>query len=160
MSTARRSNSRREKRGIVLILVISLLALFILMGVTFALVSASYLSSSKVDKEIQRVGDSPAVETDLVLQPILCDTYARTVLSGHSFLADIYGGDWVTGTVSIVIPNVDPMPAGATQGQLLKIRVPVGSFSQVPHYYAGRVITFTPMGTGPLPGSPNRYLVY
>ena len=52
------SGSRR--RGIVLLLVISLLALFILMGITFALVSSQYQYASKLEKEDQRVGDQPS----------------------------------------------------------------------------------------------------
>ena len=48
-----------RRRGIVLLVVISLLALFILMGITFALVSNQYQYASKLDKEVERLGDLP-----------------------------------------------------------------------------------------------------
>src|SRR5262245_423983 len=103
--TRRMRQKARRKRGIVLILVVSLLALFLLMGVTFALVAYFHLDSAKQDKEVQRVGDPPETEMDLVFQQILGETYIRfstqyrTSLQGHSLLADLYGIDGVTGEV-------------------------------------------------------------
>ena len=76
-----------------LLVVISLLALFILMGITFALVSSQYQYASKLEKEIERIGDQPEVEMDQILGQILYDTATRTSLQYHSLLRDLYGYD-------------------------------------------------------------------
>src|SRR4051812_43250800 len=89
------SNSRRRprRRGVILLLVISLLALFVLMGVSFSLIATQSLHGSKLDLKINQNGDDPSSEMDLVLGQLLYDTQARTVLQYHSLLRDLYGYD-------------------------------------------------------------------
>jgi hypothetical protein len=89
----RRGRRQHSRQGVVLLVVVSLLALFILLGVTYSLAVSQYVSASKLEKEIQRLGDTPDVETDRVLGVILYDTQARTVLQYHSLLRDLYGYD-------------------------------------------------------------------
>src|SRR5688572_23184438 len=83
----------RRRRGIVLLVVISLLALFILMGITFALVSSQSHYASKLELKDEQHGDLPEVEMDQILGQILYDTKARTSLQYHSLLRDLYGYD-------------------------------------------------------------------
>jgi len=156
MKTARRPNAKR-RQGIVLILVVSLLALFILLGISFALVAAAHYSAAKVDREIQRVGDMPETEVDLVLQQIICDSLVhRSSLQGHSLLADLYGGDGIgdgitmVGQVATAPTNYDTQPSNnnVKQGQILTFTAAGNSIYQTrsnnaPHYFAGRVMTFT-----------------
>src|SRR5262245_51454740 len=85
--------NRRRRRGIVLILVVSLLALFVLLGATFTLVALQALNASKLELKQNQFGDAPDTEIDLVLGQILYDTQARTVLQYHSLLMDLYGYD-------------------------------------------------------------------
>src|SRR5438046_9803477 len=86
-------SSRRPRRGIVLLLVVSLLALFVLLGATFTLVALQALNASKLEIKQQQVGDPPDTEMDLVIGQILFDTQARTALQYHSLLRDLYGSD-------------------------------------------------------------------
>src|SRR5437762_1835703 len=83
----------RSRRGIVLLLVVSLLALFVLLGATFTLVALHALNASKLELKTQQNGDDPTSEMELVMGQILCDTQARTVLQFHSLLRDLYGYD-------------------------------------------------------------------
>jgi hypothetical protein len=83
----------RSRRGVILLLVVSLLALFVLMGVSFSLVAMNSLSASKLNIKQAQNGDQPDSEFDLVLGQILYDTQARTVLQFHSLLRDLYGYD-------------------------------------------------------------------
>src|SRR4051812_15768658 len=87
------SNLRRPRRGIVLLLVVSLLALFVLLGASFTVVALHALSASKLESKIQQTLDDSNSELDLVLGPLLYDTQARTVLQYHSLLRDLYGYD-------------------------------------------------------------------
>ncbi len=84
---------RRPRRGIVLLLVVSLLALFVLLGATFTLVALHALNASKYEIKIQQYLDDPTSEMDFVMGQILYDTQARTVLQYHSLLRDLYGYD-------------------------------------------------------------------
>ena len=151
----------KQKRGVVLLIVVSLLALFVLLGVSFALVASHSVTASKLDREIQRVGDPPETEADLILGQILYDTVARTSLQNHSLLQDLYGTDSVTGTVAQVPFPYDSVPAGSSGSQISRFRVTpnVGPtlpvWSTVPNYYSGRVITFL---SGPAVNKSSRVL--
>ncbi|HEY2414607.1 MAG TPA: hypothetical protein VGI40_20335 [Pirellulaceae bacterium] len=76
-----------------MLLVISLLALFVLLGVSFSLIALQSLNASKLDLKINQVGDGPDTEMDIVLGQLLYDTQSRTVLQYHSLLRDLYGYD-------------------------------------------------------------------
>src|SRR5687767_13418129 len=84
----------KRKRGVVLLIVVSLLALFILMGITYSLTASRYLDASKHEREVQRLLDPPEAEMDLILGQILYDTLVRTSLQNHSLLRDLYGADF------------------------------------------------------------------
>src|SRR2546423_11887641 len=88
-----KSPRRPRRSGIVLLLVVSLLALFVLLGATFTLVALHALHASKLELKTQQVGDPPDTEMDLVMGQILYDTQSRTVLQYHSLLRDLYGYD-------------------------------------------------------------------
>lgn len=149
--------TRPTQRGVVLLIVVSLLALFILLGVTFTLSVSQYYHASRLEQKDQQYGDLPETEMDLVLGQILYDSAARTVLQYHSLLRDLYGNDLVQGRVELAagtgagnIPlgylnpvNTNPTPGGPT-GQFFRFQLQDsgGLFSPIPGYYSGRVITF------------------
>jgi len=78
-----RGRKRSQKRGIVLLIVVSLLAIFILMGVAFAIVAMHYRNTADIATHIERYGDPPARESELILNQILFDTLARSSLRGR-----------------------------------------------------------------------------
>src|SRR5438105_3164454 len=91
-----KSRGFQPRRGVVLLIVVSLLALFILLGVTYSLSVSQYLNASKLEIAVQRTGDPPETETDIVLGQILFDSpyvatdnRARNSLHHHSLLADL-----------------------------------------------------------------------
>jgi hypothetical protein len=151
----------KRKRGVVLLIVVSLLALFILLGVTYTVVVLQTGHAARLEKEVQRVGDQPETEMDVILGQILYDTQARTSLQHHSLLMDLYGGDQVAGTGDAVrgtvtaIPEFarlpDPMNNPQTVSQVMALYYAPAqgyTFSTITNYYVGRVFTF-------LGGEPN-----
>src|SRR5437868_5038967 len=61
----------RRRQGVVLLIVVSLLALFVLLGVTYTLSVNQYLTASKLDLKVGQFGDSPETEADLVFGQLL-----------------------------------------------------------------------------------------
>src|SRR5437762_7522534 len=126
----------RQKRGVVLLIVVSLLSLFILLGVTYMVAARLAYNTSRFTQAKDQRGDAPETEVDLVVGQILYDTAARTVLQYHSLLMDLYGGDSVTGTVGVGgitgTPPVQPSPAGTTDGNQFAVGYPNNYTNPVP----------------------------
>ncbi len=151
-----RQKLRREKRGVVLLVVVSLLTLFLMIGVTYVLIAGNYRNASDQALRAHRFGDEPEREAEEILGQILYGSMpgSHSVLSQHSLLEDLYGrGDMATGT----IVNILATPNG---GQTVYFSVNFSSPNPVypiPNYYAGRVITFT---NGPAAGLSTRVMAY
>src|SRR5207249_11472812 len=124
-----RGRRHRRPRGVVLLIVISLLALFILLGATFTLVALQALNASKLDAKVSQYGDPAPTEMDLILGQILYDTQARTVLQYHSFLRDLYGDDRVQGQITLT-PPLTGTPGTGKQFYTLQISS-TGSLSPI-----------------------------
>lgn len=137
----------RQRRGVVLLIVISLLTLFILIGVTYAIVASNYLSAAKSTAIIDQVGDPPQVELDEVITRILADTVTASSLQGGSLLTDVYSFDGVYCELTAVVA-----PIRENAGQTLRFSITPSlnapppytgnTLSTVPDYYNGRVVTF------------------
>ena len=108
---------RREKRGVVLLVVVSILTLFLMVGVTYVLIAGHYHDSSKQNQRAKRYGDEPEREMEEVIGQILygasnvpvnfpgvgpsLSNGQRSVIGPHSLLGDLYGGnDSLAGTIS------------------------------------------------------------
>ncbi len=149
---------RKEKRGVVLLVVVSILTLFLMIGVTYVLVAGNYYQASGQALLAKTYGDQPEHEIDEVMGQILFGTPQfggagpRSVISPHSLFADLYGNDGVVGTVMNVANN----PANLNGGQTIRIQVNLPA-QPIPSYYAGRVITFT---NGPAAGISTRVMGY
>jgi hypothetical protein len=151
----RRLRSRnKRKRGIILLMVVSLLALFLLMGVTFAMLAIQYKVAADTHASIGRYGDEPGNELDLGLDIVLFDSVGRSALRGHSLLRDMYGTDYVQTTVASA-------PAFVVSGQFLRFSInttpTAGTLVNIPGFYNARVITFI---TGPAAGTSSRIAGY
>lgn len=150
---------RREKRGVVLLVVVSILTLFLMIGVTYVLVAGNYYSASGQAQKVKRYGDESEREMEDVMGQLLYGTPQfggngpRSVISPHSFFADLYGNDGVIGTVASAMNN----PALLNNGQTIRIQINLPTPQPVPNYYAGRVITFT---DGPAAGISSRIMAY
>ena len=158
--------SKRKKRGIVLLVVVSLLAIFILMGVAFAMVAMHYRKTAEQMPSVGRYGDPAEREFELVMGQLLYDTNMRSSLRLHSLLHDLYGIDTVAGTISAVPTALDAPPGlnlAATppqQPQVWQFEATVApgvTFNPAPGYYSGRVLTFL---SGNAAGHSTRVLEY
>ena len=159
------------RRGIVLLIVISLLALFVLIGVTFVLVSSHYVTSARVTERIDQVGDYPDREFDILISQLIHDTAARSAVRYHSLLEDLYSRDFVFDNASDGIADDDTKilaGSGSSQwnNQAYGFRVnvaafqssaPPGPLATIPDYYTGRILTFT---EGPAKNYSGRILSY
>lgn len=147
----------RRKRGIILMVVISLLTLFILLGVTYTLVATQYREAAGNVANIDRFGDDPVREANLVLDQLISGAPGNSSLKGHDLLGDLYGNDYVKGTVNSAALD------GSTGNQFLTVNYSVlqnasgGAASALVDYYNGRVITFT---SGKAKGLSTRVVAY
>ncbi len=131
-----------KRRGVILMLVLSLLVVFLLLATTFLIVSSQYLKAAKAHANVELRGDNPQKHLDQALYQLLRGTRLRSSLEGHDIFGDLYGEDGLLGTVTGVA-----VEAG---GQFWRINFtaigPIAAggagFSPLPDYYNGRVITF------------------
>src|SRR5262245_28683575 len=97
----RHTSSGPPREGIVFVLVVSLLALFAVVGLSFVIYSESSATGSRIVKEAQTVvDDSAQIEPELILNRILGaliydhpddQTGVYSALRGHSLARNMYG---------------------------------------------------------------------
>ncbi|MCH7729122.1 MAG: hypothetical protein IH991_21965, partial [Planctomycetes bacterium] len=152
MATRRRTQPRR---GLVLLIVLSLLTLFMLMGVTFLISSRQYVKGARARAKHEVTGVNPRKHLDVALYQLLRDTRMVSPISGHSLLGDLYGyadepvkGQVLSVTADSNLPSTPPQPPTQppiynTGGQFYLITfASPGGYSTSTNYYSGRVITF------------------
>lgn len=152
---AQRNNHRRgeQKKGVVLLIVVTLLTLFIMIGITLSLLASSYRGASEQIRAAGTYGDLPEREMDLILEQLLFGSPSVTAVSSHNLLADLYGHDSIKGRVLSATPR--------NGGQVLEISVDTGfnnfgtNAESTPNFYSGRVFTFL---TGQARGISSRIL--
>ncbi len=126
---------RPDRRGVLLMVVLSMLALFLLLGTAFLVTSNFYQKSSRDAAKLNRTGNSPSDLLERAMLQLLRDTNnPSSVLKGHSLLRDVYGTDGFIGRV--LVPNgqvqlmaqyagaslgSSPGALGSTQGQLIDL---------------------------------------
>ncbi len=117
--------SAASRRGVLLLVVLSLLTLFTLIGVTFVLVASQSRRATRADSRHEQHGDDPQRVLDSVFGQIVRDTTnTRSSLQGHSLLADMYGPSPIAGTVTATATVVP-----STGGQFITFNVTADTFS-------------------------------
>ncbi len=136
----------RGRRGVLLLVVLSLLVLFVLIGVTFVLVASQSRRMSRADSRAEQYGDDYRRQLDDVFAQVVRDTTnTNSVLRSHSLLNDIYGLDGARGTISAA-------PTAIASGQFYDISAttlnnvagslyPTTAQIQTPGYFNGCVLT-------------------
>lgn len=169
VTTMMKSNSK-NRSGITLLFVISMIVLFLLMGASFVLMSTQFRRSTDNRARIQtRRDDARTLVSrafyDLFRGPTLDNRFSP--LRGHSILADQYG----YGKTSVVSNAVT---MGNTDGQFLSVELDsdagtpgdqyfqiidqtVLTFSDQEGEYDGLILTFT---DGPAVGISTRIVAY
>jgi hypothetical protein len=142
------SRSRPPRRGVVLLVILSLLVLFALLGVTFVIVSGQYKRSAQSYMRAEMYGDDWVRQIDTGMYVALRDTLdPANVLRTHSLFNDLYGHNTCYGTVT-------GAPTNAGGGQLMNFNCTIvnSAGTAAPDeagYFNGCVLTFfRPMGAG------------
>lgn len=88
----------RERRGVLLLVVLSMLVLFLLIGTTFVLTTSSFRNSAKVIEKKHQTSLQPGDRLERALLHILRDTNnPHSAVRFHSLLRDVYGSDGFVG---------------------------------------------------------------
>ena len=134
---------RKKRRGIVLLMVVSLLALFLLMGVTFAILAIQYKTAADVQAGVERYGDDPMQDLEMGVGAVLYDTQGLGSLRGVSLLRDMYGNDYVHTNVNGA-PSTDNRKTANNQFVVFPMNTTTitGTAANIPGFYNGRVLTF------------------
>ncbi|MCO6456738.1 MAG: hypothetical protein J5I93_15675 [Pirellulaceae bacterium] len=162
--TSEQKHRAKRKRGIVLLVVISLLALFVLIGVTYAIVAGQYRRAAQAGQRFKEWDDDPRDYLDRAFYQAVRDTNNASSVRGHSLLEDLYGNDGVVGRVDVRFDENGQrrVPTALAGGQLVrfsfadlpdsgydspfqpfnKILNPGGLGAGGDDYYNGRVLTF------------------
>jgi hypothetical protein len=97
---------RAPRRGVLLLVVLSMLVLFMLIGTAFLMSSSQYRTSSKAGAKQDRVGNYPTNLLDRGLMAVLRDTNnPNSAIRYHSLLRDMYGVDGFEGVVYSPLPT-------------------------------------------------------
>ena len=109
---------KEKKTGVVLLVVVSLLALFVLIGVTYVLVASQYRRSAIMDARTKLLHIDPQKHLDRAMYQIVRDTYnTGSVLQGHGLLRDMYGDEVEGG----IVGAFRYLPGNTPQSQLLEV---------------------------------------
>lgn len=146
-----RQSHRQSRRGIVILIVLSLLVLFIVLAVTFAIVAGQYRRAADAQGKQELLGSDPRQPADQTLYAIVRDTNQMTSpLRGHSLLRDMYGASF-RGSVS------GSVTTGAGGQLVLFGATSATTLSSFDGHYNGCVLTFL---DGPAKGLSTRVVGY
>ena len=95
----------KQRRGILLLVVLSLLSLFVLIGVTFIVVAGQYRRGTISTTKIERTGESPASLIDKSVMEIL-NPIPGSPIDGHGLLEDLYGRELFRGTIDLNLSRI------------------------------------------------------
>ncbi|MFP6649002.1 MAG: hypothetical protein VB817_06060, partial [Pirellulaceae bacterium] len=110
---------KKENSGVVLLVVVSLLALFVLIGVTYVLVASQYRRAATMDARTKFLHIDPQMHLDRAMYQLVRDTYnTGSVLQGHGLLRDMYGAEIEGGIVS----QFRYLPGTTQQSQVLEVQ--------------------------------------
>lgn len=144
----------RERRGVLLLVVLSLLVLFLLFGSTFLITSGQYRTATRVLDKATRTTFQPADVLERALMQLLRDTNnPNSVVRYHSLLRDLYGVDGFVGR---------PMQADArsTTGFDIPILQDNQELIAAPHYAGVTTLTAPTDPLGPTQGQLIEFYVY
>ncbi|MGY8771009.1 MAG: hypothetical protein ACKVH8_21570 [Pirellulales bacterium] len=135
-----RARQTRSRRGALLLVVLSILVLFALIGITYVVTASSYKKGAEAYKRRDPNHDDPQKEIDAVAMQVLRGPRAGTLsaLKDHDLLGDMYGVESVRGEISIA-------PIKSNGLMVLKFNydpTDPQEFVPVSGYYGGCVMTF------------------
>lgn len=97
---SRQRRAQRERRGVLLLVVLSMLVLFLLIGTTFVLTTSSFRTGARVVEKKHQTSLQPWDRLERAMLTVLRDTNnPHSVVRFHSLLRDVYGSDGFVGHV-------------------------------------------------------------
>lgn len=143
---------QRRRRGVVLIVVLGILALFSLVGVMFITTAQQAQQSAQALAEVDLRRDPPqALLERAMLQVLVGSTNRGSSIGPHSLLEDMYGPPTLRTTLQRTPVS---LAGGAFLGFTINTSDPNASyFKALVNLYAGRVLTMT---SGPFKGKSTR----
>lgn len=91
---------RNDRRGVLLMVVLSMLALFLLLGTAFLVSSQFYADTAKEASKLNRTNNNPADLLERAMLQVVRDTNNQnSAIRYHSLLRDVYGNDGFIGRV-------------------------------------------------------------
>ena len=149
----------RHRQGILLLVVLSMLTLFLLIGTAFIVSANHYRQTNKILAKLTETSNSSIDQRDLlneVINQIVRDTHNQnSTLRFHSLLRDMYGNDGLLAAIEQVEWATESPGNGDnfTNGQLLQFSlqnitdqfgstITPQNLSQVRNAYNGLVLTF------------------
>ncbi len=115
---------RRDRRGILLLVVLSLLVLFSMVTVTFMLVAGQYKRMSRIAGKVEMVGNDPRKQLDEAFGQLARGTLnPHSSLRSHDLLGDLYGNDGVKIVNNGLIQAAYPLVGGAPTRQLIDLQI-------------------------------------
>ncbi|QDT70803.1 hypothetical protein MalM25_37590 [Planctomycetes bacterium MalM25] len=132
-----RTQRAADRRGVLLLVVLSMLVLFLLVGTTFLITSGQYRTQSKVVEKANRSTFQPADLLERALMQLVRDTNnPSSVIRHHSLLRDLYGVDGFVGRITMNNAAAG-FGAVAGDGNVGLIRDPNGTLLPTLPRYAG-----------------------
>ncbi len=179
---SRLTTRNSSRRGILLLVVLSLLTLFLMIGTAFIVTANQYRKMNKTRARITEQSQAPARQQKLldeVINQLVRDTNNQnSVLRFHSLLRDLYGNDGFTAYLSTAIGPTPPAGCtwdsngtNVTNGQILELNLDttlgvtnnfgtnasLAALKQIDNAYNGLLVTFL---DGPARGQSTRIVGY
>ncbi|MGA2031103.1 MAG: hypothetical protein ABSG68_02500, partial [Thermoguttaceae bacterium] len=108
---------RNPRRGVLLLVILGLLAMFSLVAVAFVIVSSQSRRSADTGRRVGQTNLNPKQDLDQAMREVLRGSNnPQSVIGSHSLLEDIYGND----PTQVAITGATPVCGG----QLLEITLP------------------------------------
>ncbi len=144
----------RERRGVLLLVVLSVLVLFVLLTVTYVIVASKERTSARAFSRAEPSGDPPNQVLDSLMMILLRDTNdLHSPFRSWSLLEGIYGNDKFANFRGTLSADATVMPGTGGQFLFIPMTSPPPSHKGQTNYYAGRVLT---MLTGRCAGTSTR----
>ena len=120
-----RNIRRRQERGVILLAIISLLTMFMLIGITFVVVSGHFKRAAITNSQARQLGVPPQKHLDNAMYQLLRDTdFSGSVVRGHSLLQDKYGHFSMRARISQVTLDTTTTPTSyPADKQILEMQV-------------------------------------
>jgi len=148
--------TRKSRQGSLLLVVLSLLILFTMVGISFVLLAGQFKRAAQTSARHETTTDSPSKQLNQAMYQLVRGTLnQRSALLGHDLLGDMYGGSIIrlSGT-SMITAVTNPPPL---DGQLVEMFFwSTGGFDEARLLEsAGQVLT---MLDGPAKGISTRII--